>query len=83
MKTRKAILAVAIGIVAGGLIGVLFAPEKGAETRKSMKKRRDAMLKDLNREIDKRFRELANTLPEDYSRLSRLMQEPLEEMSEV
>jgi gas vesicle protein len=80
MKTRNAILAVTIGIIAGGLIGVLFAPDNGRETRKSLKKKRDALMNDMNHEVDKRFNELVRSLPDDYSRF---MEEPLDEMAEV
>jgi gas vesicle protein len=35
-NTGKIIVAAAAGIVAGAILGILFAPEKGSETRKKM-----------------------------------------------
>jgi gas vesicle protein len=38
-NTGKVLLGVLTGIVAGGLLGVLFAPEKGSDTRKKISKK--------------------------------------------
>jgi gas vesicle protein len=35
-NTGKIVVAAAAGIVVGAILGVLFAPEKGSETRKKM-----------------------------------------------
>lgn len=35
-NTGKIVVAAAAGIVAGAILGILFAPEKGSETRKKM-----------------------------------------------
>lgn len=56
MKADKAILGVLGGVAVGALIGVLFAPEKGCETRKKIaEKGKDSLdnLKDkYNEAID-------------------------------
>ena len=36
MSTGKVLLGVLAGVAAGALIGILFAPEKGTETRKKI-----------------------------------------------
>ena len=49
-STEKTILAFALGATVGVILGVLFAPEKGAETRRRLQKeyeRRREQLDDL------------------------------------
>ncbi len=39
MNTGKILLGVAAGLAAGALLGILFAPEKGSETRQKISKK--------------------------------------------
>lgn len=39
MKNNKALLGFLGGVAAGALLGVLYAPDKGAKTRKKIKKK--------------------------------------------
>lgn len=39
MNTGKALLGILAGVAAGALIGILFAPDKGTETRKKIAKK--------------------------------------------
>ncbi|TCN70606.1 YtxH domain-containing protein [Acetobacteroides hydrogenigenes] len=54
MTTGKVVLGVLAGVAVGALIGVLFAPDKGCETR---------------RKISKRSHDLAEDLKESFSRV--------------
>ena len=62
MKTGKAILAVLAGIAAGAALGVLFAPNKGSDTRKKISKRGESLADALNDKIDERFDELLSAV---------------------
>lgn len=62
MKTEKALLGVFAGIVAGAAIGVLFAPEKGATTRKNISRKGEDLANALNDKIDEKFDELVNVI---------------------
>jgi gas vesicle protein len=44
---NKVLLAAAIGLVAGGVIGVLLAPEKGSDLRKRISSRAKEISEDL------------------------------------
>jgi hypothetical protein len=38
-KNNKLLLAAGIGLAVGGILGILFAPDKGSETRNKIKNR--------------------------------------------
>jgi gas vesicle protein len=48
MSTGKVLLGVLAGITAGALLGILFAPEKGCETRKKIANSGKSLVDDLN-----------------------------------
>ncbi|ELR68472.1 hypothetical protein C900_00306 [Fulvivirga imtechensis AK7] len=58
MTTGKALLGVLAGIAAGAVLGLLFAPEKGSDTRKTLLKKGEGLASDLNHKIDEKFQEL-------------------------
>ena len=57
MNSGKVLLGVLAGVVAGGLLGVLFAPDKGSKTRKKISKagldQKDAIKENFNKFLDK------------------------------
>jgi len=66
-KNSKLLVALAAGIAAGAVLGVLFAPDKGSETRKKIKdegrKMADEVKDKFNKGMDK-FNEVKEGLKE-------------------
>lgn len=58
MTNGKAILAVLAGVAAGAALGMLFAPDKGSDTRKMISKKGEDLADALNDKIDDKFDEL-------------------------
>ncbi len=48
MSTGKVLLGVLAGVAAGAIIGILFAPDKGCETRKKIAKSGKDLTDNLN-----------------------------------
>ena len=46
-NSTKLLVIAAIGVAAGGVLGLLFAPDKGDETRKKIAKQKDKMMKKI------------------------------------
>lgn len=46
-NSTKILAAAAIGVVAGGVLGLLLAPDKGNETRKKIAKQSEKMMKTI------------------------------------
>ena len=62
MNSGKALLGVLAGIATGAVLGVLFAPDKGVNTRKNISKKGEDLANALNEKIDEKFDELMYTV---------------------
>ena len=80
MKADKIILGVLGGVAVGALLGVLFAPEKGDNTRKKiidksndyadeLKDKLDTLLGTINRKYEKIWKEGESLIAEGKSKL--------------
>jgi gas vesicle protein len=58
MTTGKALLGVVAGMAAGALLGLLFAPQKGARTRRDIAEKSEDLAEALNETVEKKFNEL-------------------------
>ena len=52
-SNKKVLAAVAAGIAAGALLGVLFAPDKGTQTRKKISKKGEKITDDVKDKFNK------------------------------
>lgn len=70
MRTGKVLLGVLAGVAAGALLGILFAPEKGSNTRKKITKKgedyADALKEKFNQFIEN-ISEKSEELEEEFS----------------
>jgi gas vesicle protein len=60
MNSGKILLGVLAGVAAGALLGVLFAPDKGSETRKKISKKGE----DYADSLREKFNEFLDTVSE-------------------
>lgn len=63
----KILAAVAAGIAAGAVLGILFAPDKGSETRRKINERGKKMADDVKERFNK-GKEKFNDLKEDIEK---------------
>ncbi len=61
MSSGKLLLGVLAGVAAGALIGVLFAPEKGSDTRKKLSKKGGDYADDLKERFNGFLDEVKNS----------------------
>jgi gas vesicle protein len=53
MTTGKIIWSIAAGVAAGAILGVLFAPDKGVDTRKKIVQKKDDAVDSINEMLEK------------------------------
>lgn len=64
MSSGKFLLGILAGAAAGATLGVLFAPAKGSETRRTLSKKGSKYAEDLKNELTDKFNELVDGVTE-------------------
>ena len=67
MNSSKVLLGILGGVAAGALMGILFAPDSGKETRKKIAKKGT----DLGDTVRNKFNELGEVLQEKYESIKK------------
>ncbi|WP_276370776.1 YtxH domain-containing protein [Chryseolinea sp. H1M3-3] len=62
MRSGKLFLGVLAGLAAGAVLGVLFAPEKGSNTRKRISRKTEDLMDSVNEKIEEKFEEVMDTV---------------------
>ncbi len=74
----KILTGFSLGLLAGAVAGLLYAPEKGDKTRKKLKKNVDKSYKDSMKKID----ELKSTLNKEIDSVSSKGKETMDKMKD-
>lgn len=62
MDTKKVVLGVLASFAVGAAMGILFAPDKGSNTRKNISRKGEDLADELNDKIEEKFDKLADVI---------------------
>jgi gas vesicle protein len=62
MNSGKVVLGVLAGVAIGAMFGILFAPDKGSNTRRKISKKRDDYIDDL----EEKFNEFTDSIVDKF-----------------
>ena len=68
MTTGKLLLGALACVAAGAAIGILFAPDKGVETRRKIARKGEDALKSVGETVDHKFDEMRTKLTQTLKR---------------
>ena len=66
MSTGKVVSGILVGVAAGAVLGLLFAPDKGSETRKKLRQTTDDLVNNLKSKLNT----MADEMAEKYEDVS-------------
>ena len=79
MSNSKLLAGILLGAAAGAVLGILLAPDKGAETRKKLSQKKNKM----EEELMSKFGEVKETIKEKYDSIRKEANEILEKENET
>jgi gas vesicle protein len=86
MNTDKILIGILAGFAAGAVVGILFAPDKGSNTRKKITEKGNAVASDLESKYSNLKSEVSKTIDRvknEYAQVMQDGQELAEDLSQV
>lgn len=76
-KAKTVLMTVAAGMAAGAILGILYAPDEGANTRKKIKKLKQKLAghTDENAEDRQTLQELGSVLQKELDRINKKLEQ--------
>lgn len=85
MKTDKLMIVALSSAIGGALLGILFAPDKGAKTRKNVAKKRDEYLQEIKKnteDLGKQLKKNKDSVLEKSKETAQTLKKEVEDYSE-
>jgi len=83
MKTSRVVLGILAGAAVGALIGVLFAPDKGTNTRRKIARRGEDFVDGLKANLTDRIDHLRDQAGDAVDKFAEKLHTPMSEMDEM
>ena len=83
MKTSRVVLGILAGAAVGALIGVLFAPDKGTNTRRKIARRGEDFADGLKANLTNRIDHLRDQAGDAVDKFAEKLHTPMSEMDEM